>query len=761
MEFYSLYESAHAPSDPSQLRDHIVIAGFGQAGQQLALDALREHLVVALDWQVTQAQQSFAEGYSGLALAEGDLRDRSTLSQIGAPHARIVVFAADDTLTNITGVRALNAHFQQHDVHRRDRLEVYVQVHDPDWIEELRTQGPLQPGAVNPQIQVRLFNVHQLAARRLLQRNPVYQWADWRGQSQPHVVLFGFGAINQQIILTLAQLAHYKDLYPPQITVLAPDIGSRGQAFVDRHPGLANPKTAYITFHDFDARRQSFGAHRAADLQAWFGPLEGFEGLEGPPLRDRTRDLLAVLDSEYEPENAYGDSVTAMVVGFDNDADNVHIARKLRQETKRSRRCWAPLLVWVSNEGLDLFERPSHRTPDFGEIIDCFGQVEEICRWNEVIEGSSDKLAEALHEAYLETDGGSPTTGTDVPWAELAEPFKQSNRTAADHLQVKLLSADYVVPGPVWAWSEAVDLTAHPALPALEHRRWCAERYLAGWRYHSKRSNTYRLHPDLVAFEKLPPGSQAKPWDQIAKLQRYFGNDPANAPDVAIARRVDQLLYRTLTEADQKVRPDAWLGVLAGDDEASLVGLAQHGWAATGLQGLLEQRLEQRPAHHWTVVCPLGNPLEQQLALALLQALEQAGRPARLLVPRAYPFDLPLGEAGDETRLEPEPALARRIKHLIDLLPPGTDPVELLDPAETGPVPHTLRQRAVAYVTERTETLILVPQGPGVAEASGWWADPRQIPQGLSSLPAHRRPSAWKGGREAPWTPTWTPTVGV
>ena len=52
------------------------------------------------------------------------------------------------------------------------------------------------------------------------------------------------------------------------------------------------------------------------------------------------------------------------------------------------------------------------------------------------------------------------------------------------------------------------------ALARAEHRRWCCNRRLAGWRSGSPRDNTAKIHPDLV------------PWDELDEPTREYDRDP-------------------------------------------------------------------------------------------------------------------------------------------------------------------------------------------------------------------------------------------
>jgi hypothetical protein len=55
-------------------------------------------------------------------------------------------------------------------------------------------------------------------------------------------------------------------------------------------------------------------------------------------------------------------------------------------------------------------------------------------------------------------------------------------------------------------------------LARVEHRRWAAERLLAGWRHGAARDDRARLHPDLVPYEELDEATREKDRDMVRAL---------------------------------------------------------------------------------------------------------------------------------------------------------------------------------------------------------------------------------------------------
>jgi hypothetical protein len=86
-----------------------------------------------------------------------------------------------------------------------------------------------------------------------------------------------------------------------------------------------------------------------------------------------------------------------------------------------------------------------------------------------------------------------------VPWDELPGGLRQANRAQADHIAIK---------------RRTLQLSRSPetleALAIAEHRRWAAEKIVAGWRYASARDDARRLHPSIRPYDDLSEAEKQK-----------------------------------------------------------------------------------------------------------------------------------------------------------------------------------------------------------------------------------------------------------
>ena len=111
----------------------------------------------------------------------------------------------------------------------------------------------------------------------------------------------------------------------------------------------------------------------------------------------------------------------------------------------------------------------------------------------------------------------------------MRESFRESNRHAADHIPVKLRALGYcdeAVAGRAPAKfggklftpfsEEQVELLAE-----MEHRRYCAERWLDGWEV-GENNPDRKTNPTLVAWENLPDAEKNKDREQVRAIPRLL-----------------------------------------------------------------------------------------------------------------------------------------------------------------------------------------------------------------------------------------------
>jgi hypothetical protein len=154
-----------------------------------------------------------------------------------------------------------------------------------------------------------------------------------------------------------------------------------------------------------------------------------------------------------------------------------------------------------------------------------FGMAEDVFTWDVLLHESEDQLARALHEDYQEKRTAEGVPDKDNPsWDDISEDFKESNRQAADHIAAKLRALGYH-DEPLTKEKQRIERFEGEELfllAKMEHARWCAERWLAGWKPGPTRDPAHKMSDSLVPWEQLRPDRQKRDREQISAIPKVF-----------------------------------------------------------------------------------------------------------------------------------------------------------------------------------------------------------------------------------------------
>ncbi|MCC7265813.1 MAG: NAD-binding protein [Caulobacteraceae bacterium] len=458
----------------SRMRDHVVIAGFGDRGRAIAAEAGRQ--VVAIDVAADEEGRAFVERQAGVWLV-GDARDPAVLRRAKAGRAHTVIAGAGDDIVNLKIAAAVESLADE----APPRPDVRVMVSDP-----LIRRG-LAEGAATRALDP--LSVEDLAARTFADHARLHELCDLMGAPRLHVLLQGEGRLICALAGQILRTSVMPGLDRPRLTVMAEDPGR-----VIDQIRLAHP-----------------GAGEAAEL--------------APVALDPCTRLL---DAATAETIAQAGPVTALVVAGREGADALQPALALRDALRRLGVWRAPIFFAArSPDAVAGLARPLATTARLAEVFEPFAVSPALCAWPAI--AALDATARAIHENYLDAHralsaaGQAPSAATDslAPWDSLSATYKRSNRRAAAHAPAKLLAAGaHAPPGPV-RLHPSLRLTAPETaerLAALEHAAWNVDRLLEGWRPGPVRDNAALVHDCLYPFEDLPPATQDLDREQIAAL---------------------------------------------------------------------------------------------------------------------------------------------------------------------------------------------------------------------------------------------------
>jgi hypothetical protein len=127
-------------------------------------------------------------------------------------------------------------------------------------------------------------------------------------------------------------------------------------------------------------------------------------------------------------------------------------------------------------------------------------------------------LAKAIHDQFREDQkkNKAPDDPAMLPWEELPEAFKESNRQQADHIPTKLRRIGCGFGPPQGQQTVVVKFTKEEIeiLAEMEHDRFVTERRTAGFTLGEKRDVRKKTSPYLVPWRDLP--EDVKSWDREA-----------------------------------------------------------------------------------------------------------------------------------------------------------------------------------------------------------------------------------------------------
>jgi hypothetical protein len=302
-----------------------------------------------------------------------------------------------------------------------------------------------------PTLRITRFDPAREAARLLLAHWPLHGGMDPGFGQRVHLLVAGTAPPAQALTLQALRLAHYGGS-GPVLTLASADPEAHRAAFLADYPQVGQW------------------------CRVRFEPLEAV-GLGGEP------------------------PVTAAFVCVDPPEDGLRLARSLAERTAEAGAGGAPIHLETGGAS------PRGGIDDWDGRILPFFYLDEACRVEVLLDGRGDELARVIHEHYRDSiaaQGRDPAAEpAGRPWEDLEASYRDASRQQADHLWAKLALVDCrAVP------EEQVEVFAFTPLEVerlavIEHQRWAADRWLAGWTYAPVRDNARRHHPQLVPYEDL------------------------------------------------------------------------------------------------------------------------------------------------------------------------------------------------------------------------------------------------------------------
>jgi hypothetical protein len=462
-------------------RNHIVIAGLGKVGPVLA-ESLNDagHKLVAIEIDGANERVGNARD-NGIPVIVGSAMDRTVMRRARVGQARLVVIATGDDNRNLD-VLAVAAGLLPR--RRREPITAIVQLYDRALWRILRAHGFWIES--DRRLRIELFNLFDLAARRLIERFPAFDPDPEHRPSKANVLVVSFDGVAPALIGEIARAWQYREGPGSgerlRITLVDPEAGVHHAWLCEQYPDLAQVCELVPLSVDTQSPRFQRGEDRL-DLPA-----------------------------DYD--------LGATYICPTGDAAAVSAAFAISQQPAT---LGSPIIVTLTDprSGVGSLIDSTRRTLT---NLHTFSLLAGTLDPDLLRGGVYEQVARANHAEYLRAQRALGHTAEDNPslveWKALPESLKQSNRLFADGVGAtlarggcRLVPASLVVHQRFEFGEDELE-----ELAKLEHERWVADLRRNGWRRTDGAKDPGRkLHPLLLSWDELPEVERDK--DRLAIRQ--------------------------------------------------------------------------------------------------------------------------------------------------------------------------------------------------------------------------------------------------
>ena len=444
----------------SRLKGHAIVCGLGRRGAQLVHGLLAQKFaVVAIELNETNEHLAGCAAQGAIVLV-GDAKEAALLARAGISRASLMLIASESDRVNLEiALRAKESSAARSGTRER-MLKCIVHVSEWEVAEVFRQHRILTSPDQN--FDAQLLSYYEESARLALATAPL----DVSPDRNVRLVIADFSPMGEAMALQAMRIGHFAGGRKVEIIVLDADAKEREREFLIRYPQAAS-----------------------AD-QIRFLP----QSLEDAEIRRQLIDWAA--DSQTH---------LAIAICRDDDIFSLALALSLPAKVLEQR---TTVYIW-QNQPQDLEQVLSGARADGARFV-AMGATEPRASAALIVEDRLDRLARAIHEDYMQArrDDGShnPADPSHQDWTYLGQGFRNSSRAQADHLEVKLRAVRCRRVLRAEREKKVVALTPEEVeiLAEMEHARWCAERFLAGWTVGSPKDKARKITPDLVPWRDLP-----------------------------------------------------------------------------------------------------------------------------------------------------------------------------------------------------------------------------------------------------------------
>ena len=481
-------------------RKHHIVAGLNEQGLSLANDLLGDgERVVAMDLDPEPSLLQRFMGNGGIWLPD-EVSPKFNFDAVGVKNAASFTIVSPDDSLNLSVAYAI----EESDIINSDgsKLGVYAHVGDVA-LRDLLDRNSFFVSSPGSSAVIRTFNTSANMARMILSQHPLetagFEDGPANVSRQIHLVLPQLTRQVMALLIQTAKIGHYLGERKVHIHIVSGNASQSLHEFICQYPSIRN---CYASVEAIDT--PSGG---------------GFGRAAGEIIKSKQNACFTVIPC------------------FDSNPE--HLATVLRiQEEVPTDASYRMLLPY----GLeDFLSSAIVRHPQLSKRVCWFSDDGRCCSRAAVFNEELDRAAKAIHENWvIETQrqiDDAAKAGNDQkvaalkakpafkPWGDLAEDLKSANRSQADHAAVKVRAAGLdpnALSGNDWElWcSENPDTLEQ--LARVEHERWAAHLWVAGWSYGAVRDDSLKLHDNLVDYDALDEPTKKYDVDAVRGISNYL-----------------------------------------------------------------------------------------------------------------------------------------------------------------------------------------------------------------------------------------------